>query len=44
MVPFSHGEWLAARVPTGQTRLTDGDGHLTLITDLGPVHEWLRHQ
>lgn len=42
MVPFAHGEWLATRVPTAQTRLTHDDGHLTLVSDLGPVHEWLR--
>jgi pimeloyl-ACP methyl ester carboxylesterase len=44
MVPFAHGEWLASRVPTVQTRLTDDDGHLTLISDLAPVHDWLRRQ
>ena len=44
MVPFAHGEWLAARVPKADVRLTDDDGHLTLIADLGPVHDWLLQQ
>src|SRR3954471_18362983 len=44
MVPFAHGEWLAAHVPTAEARLTDADGHLTLIGDVGPVHDWLLRQ
>src|SRR3954471_20450351 len=44
MVPFAHGEWLAARVPAAEARLTEDDGHLTLIADLGPIHDWLLRQ
>src|SRR4029453_17045552 len=44
MVPFAHGGWLATQVPNAEAHFTDEDGHLTLITTLGPVHEWLRRQ
>jgi pimeloyl-ACP methyl ester carboxylesterase len=30
MVPFAHGEWLVAHVPTAQAHLVAGEGHLSL--------------
>jgi pimeloyl-ACP methyl ester carboxylesterase len=41
MVPLSHGQWLADRIPGAVAQLSEDDGHLTLITDVGRVHVWL---
>jgi pimeloyl-ACP methyl ester carboxylesterase len=41
-VPFAHGQWLARHVPSAQARLSDDDGHLTLVDNhLHEVYEWL---
>ena len=41
-VPATHGEWLAARIPGVDARLSDEDGHITLaVTRVGDVHAWL---
>lgn len=41
-VPFAHGEWLAARIAGVQARLTEVDGHLTLLGNhLEEIYTWL---
>ena len=41
-VPAAHGDWLAARIPNVDARITAEDGHLTLIERrVREAHEWL---
>jgi len=42
MVPFAHGEWLAANIPNVEAQLSDDDGHLTLVVQrVGETTAWL---
>jgi pimeloyl-ACP methyl ester carboxylesterase len=41
MVPAGHARWLAQQIPHVEARIREEDGHLTYLTDIGPVHEWL---
>jgi len=37
MVPFAHGQWLAARVPGAQPHLFADEGHLSLISQVDTI-------
>jgi hypothetical protein len=34
MVPFVHGQWLAAEVPNAQAHLFATEGHVSMMTQL----------
>lgn len=41
-VGINHAEWFVGRIPNAESRLSESDGHLTLLTDRIPeVHQWL---
>jgi pimeloyl-ACP methyl ester carboxylesterase len=40
-VPFSHGQWLAARIPGVETWFFEEEGHGLPENHIGDVHAWL---
>jgi pimeloyl-ACP methyl ester carboxylesterase len=42
MVPFEHGKWLAANIPTATVHLYDDEGHLSLVQKLEHIVSDLR--
>jgi pimeloyl-ACP methyl ester carboxylesterase len=39
MVPFSHGQWLAAHVPGARAHLDEGEGHISLAHEFPAILE-----
>jgi len=37
MVPFAHGEWLAAEIPTAEAHLLEDEGHVSLIAQIDEI-------
>ena len=44
IVPSSHGEWLAARCPSAELRLSPDDGHISILTSAPAALTWLRER
>jgi pimeloyl-ACP methyl ester carboxylesterase len=42
MVPFAHGAWLAAQLPTAESHLVPGEGHLSLLSNFTTIVSDLR--
>ncbi|WP_030439081.1 alpha/beta fold hydrolase [Actinoplanes subtropicus] len=42
MVPFAHGAWLAAQLPTAEAHLVPGEGHLSLLSNFTTIVSDLR--
>ena len=40
-VPFSHGQWIVARVPGVEAHLLPNEGHLSLLRLVPEVHAWI---
>ncbi len=37
MVPLAHGEWLSARIPDARSHLLDGQGHISLWSQVDAI-------
>lgn len=42
VIPSSHGEWLAQRIPLAELRLTRTDGHISVLQSAASALDWLR--
>jgi pimeloyl-ACP methyl ester carboxylesterase len=42
MVPFAHGGWLASHLPTAESHLVPGEGHLSLLSNFTTIVSDLR--
>ena len=41
MVPSTHAEWLAARIPGAELRLVPDAGHLSVLSEAPAALTWL---
>jgi pimeloyl-ACP methyl ester carboxylesterase len=41
MVPSSHGEWLARRLPNAELRLFPAEGHVSVLTHADAALDWI---
>lgn len=44
MVPSSHSEWLADRLPSSELRLHPGEGHVSVLREGAVALEWLKER
>jgi pimeloyl-ACP methyl ester carboxylesterase len=44
MIPATHSEWLASRIPGAELRLTPGDGHISVLDHAADALTWLAAQ